>query len=575
MTLRFGQETMTGGFLFLAVAVSLLLAAGTISGQGTATLILTNGRIWTEDPQQPEAQAVAIVDSRIVAAGDTAAILKLASPNTRVIDLRGRRAVPGFNDAHVHFYTGGDGLSSVQLRDAASPEEMRRRIGNFTHTLLKGEWILNGNWDHEKWIPANLPTHQLIDDVAPNNPVFVNRSDGHMMLANAMAMKLAGVDRNTKDVPGGVIVRDPNGNPTGIFKDAAKGLIERVIPPPSEQHILSALLAAQKYAAENGVTSVQDMGVLGPRGADIMADVIRCYQILLKRGQLQVRVSAHLPLPEWKRFASAGVMADFGNEKLQIGGIKSFADGSLGSTTAWFFDPYNDATDTQGIPSDELSDPERMYGQLRAADRAGIQIAVHAIGDRANNTILGLFERLERDEGSRDRRLRIEHAQHLLASDIPRFSELHVIASMQPYHCIDDGRWAEKRIGADRARTTYAFRSLLDAGAVLAFGSDWWVAPMEPLLGIYAATTRRTLDGRHPDGWVPEQKVSVLEAVHAYTVGSSYASMEENVKGSIERGKLADLVVLSKDIFHIDPVEIQDARVDMTIFDGRVVFERK
>jgi predicted amidohydrolase YtcJ len=251
MTLRFGQETMTGGFLFLAVAVSLLLAAGTISGQGTATLILTNGRIWTEDPQQPEAQAVAIVDSRIVAAGDTAAILKLASPNTRVIDLRGRRAVPGFNDAHVHFYTGGDGLSSVQLRDAASPEEMRRRIGNFTHTLLKGEWILNGNWDHEKWIPANLPTHQLIDDVAPNNPVFVNRSDGHMMLANAMAMKLAGVDRNTKDVPGGVIVRDPNGNPTGIFKDAAKGLIERVIPPPSEQHILSALLAAQKYAAKN------------------------------------------------------------------------------------------------------------------------------------------------------------------------------------------------------------------------------------------------------------------------------------------------------------------------------------
>src|SRR5260370_20042196 len=317
------------------------------------------------------------------------------------------------------------------------------------------------------------------------------------MVANALGMKLAGVNKETKDVAGGVIVRDSAGEPTGIFKDAAKGLIERVIPSPSEQHILSALLAAQKYAAENGVTSVQDMGVLGTHRAEITADVIRCYQILLRRGQLRVRVSAHLPLPEWKRFASAGVMADFGNEKLQIGAVKSFADGSLGSTTAWFFDSYNDAPGTYGIPSDELSDPETMYWRLRGADRAGIQIAVHAIGDRANNTILGLFERLERDEGSRDRRLRIEHAQHLLGSDIPRFSELHVIASMQPYHCIDDGRWADKRIGAARARTTYAFRSLVDAGAGLAFGSDWGGAPMEPLLGVFAAATSRTRGGRH------------------------------------------------------------------------------
>src|SRR5260370_36542488 len=380
---------MKGGFLLFAVVAMLVLATERVSGQGTATLVLTNGRIWTEDIHQPEGQAVAIRGNRILAVGDAASMLKLANPNTRVVDLQGRRVVPGFNDAHVHFYTGGDGLSSVQVRDAASPQEMRRRIGEFVQHLPKGEWILNGNWDHEKWTPANLPTHQLIDDFTPDNPVFVNRSDGHMMLANALAMKLAGVNKETKDVPGGVIVRDSAGEPTGIFKDAAKGLIERVIPSPSEQHILSALLAAQKYAAENGVTSVQDMGVLGPHGADITADVIRCYQILLKRGQLRVRVSAHLPLPEWKRFASAGVMADFGNEKLQIGAVKSFADGSLGSSTAWFFDSYNDAPDTHGIPSDELSDPERMYGRLRGADRAGIQIAVHAIGDRANNTILG------------------------------------------------------------------------------------------------------------------------------------------------------------------------------------------
>lgn len=564
---------MKGPFLLLALAAEIILPP--IASCAKADLILIHGKIWTENPLQPEAEAVAVQENRILAVGDSDIVLKLAGPKTRVVDLLGRRVVPGFNDAHVHFYAGGDGLVGVQLRDATSPGEIRKRIREFARSLPKGEWILNGDWDHETWTPARLPTHQLIDDVTPDNPVFVKRSDGHTTLANSLAMKLAGIDKNTEDVPGGVIVRDPGGNPTGIFKDAAKGLIESVIPPPSEDRILSALLAAQKYAAENGVTSIQDMGVLGPKGADTMADVLRGYQKLLKRSQLQVRVSAHLPLPEWKRLASIGVMVDFGNEKLHVGAVKSFADGSLGSTTAWFFEPYNDTPDTSGIPSDELIRPEEMYRNIRNADKAGLQVAIHAIGDRANNTILNFFEKLQQENGLRDRRLRIEHAQHLLASDIPRFSKLHVIASVQPFHPIDDGRWADKRIGTERAKTTYAFRSLLDTGAVLAFGSDWWVAPMNPLMGIYAAVTRRTLDGRHPEGWVPEQKVSVMEAVHAYTVGSSYASMEEKIKGSIEPGKLADLVVLSQDIFHIDPVEIQNTRVHMTIFDGRIGFERK
>jgi predicted amidohydrolase YtcJ len=557
--------------VLLAVALSPMVA----NAQNQADLILTHGEIWTENPRQPEVEAVAIAGNRIIALGDNAAIAALAGPHAAVIDLKGRRVVPGFNDAHVHFYMGGEGLTSVQLHDSSSPDEFWQKIAAFARTAPKGEWIVNGNWDHERWTPANLPTHQLIDDVTPDNPVFVNRSDGHMCLANAVAMKLAGVDKNTKDVPGGVIVRDTHGNPTGIFKDAAKTLIEHAQPHPSMERILSAIKAAQKYASENGVTSVQDMGVFTAQGVDTMVEVIKGYQILERRGELNVRISTHIPLQDWKRDASAGIMADFGDEKVQVGALKSFADGSLGSTTAWFFEPYTDAPNTSGIPSAELLHPEEQYAHMRDADKAGLQICVHAIGDRANKTILDSFERLEKENGVRDRRLRIEHAQHLRPADILRFAQLKVIASVQPYHAIDDGRWADKRIGPERVKTTYAFRSLLDAGTVLAFGSDWFVAPMSPLMGIYAATTRRTLDGKHPEGWVPEQKISVAEAVHAYTVGSAFASLEENRKGSLEPGKLADLAVLSDDIFHIDPAGIQSAKVDMTIFDGKVIFTRK
>jgi predicted amidohydrolase YtcJ len=570
------QHTMKALSIVIGAALTTVaLFPVAASGQGHVDLILVHGTIWTENPRQPEAEAVAIQGNRIVEVGDSDSIRKLAGPKTRIIDLSGRRVVPGFNDAHVHFYMGGDGITSVQLHEALSPEEFRKRIAEFARVRSKGEWILNGNWDHEQWTPARLPTHQLIDDVTSENPVFVNRSDGHMCLANALAMKLAGIDKNTKDVPGGVIVRDADGNPTGIFKDAAKSLIEHVQPHPSMEQILSAIKAAQAYATENGVTSVQDMGVFTAQGVNTMADVIRGYQILEKRGELRVRVSTHLPLVDWKRLASAGIMADFGSEKLQMGALKSFADGSLGSTTAWFYEPYSDAPTTSGIPSPELLHPEKMYAEMRDADQAGLQIAVHAIGDRAIRTILDMFEKLEMENGALERRLRIEHAQHLSPADIPRFAKLHVVASMQPYHAIDDGRWADKRIGPERVKTTYAFRSLLDAGAVLAFGSDWFVAPMNPLAGIYAAVTRRTLDGKNPNGWMPLQKISVAEAVHAYTVGSAYASLEEGVKGSIEPGKLADLAVLSDDIFHMNPIEIESAKVNITVFDGKVIFERK
>ena len=540
----------------------------------SADLILINGKIWTENPARPEAEALAISANRVMAVGSSNEVRQLAGANTKVMDLERRRVVPGFNDAHVHFYMAGAGLASVQLRDAQSSAEFRERIAAFARTRREGEWILGGNWNHDKWTPAALPTYALIDAVTPHNPVAVNRSDGHMSLANSVAMKLAGITRFTQDVAGGVIVRDAEGNPTGIFKDAATGLIERVIPAPPESQITSAILAAQEHAAEHGVTSVQDMGIIGAHGAETMASVIRVYQSLERRGELHTRIAAHFALPEFERLVRAGVMAHFGDEMIRLGAVKSFADGSLGSSTAWFFDPYCDAPNTCGIPSDELSRPEEMYRNLREADKAGLQIAVHAIGDRANKIVLDLLERLVQDNGPKDRRLRIEHAQHLRPSDIPRFAQLQVIASMQPFHCIADGQWADDRIGPHRAKTTYAFRSLLDAGATLAFGSDWFVAPINPLLGIYAAVTRRTLDGNHKNGWVPEQRITVAEAVHAYTMGSAYASMEERSKGSLEPGKLADLVVLSNDIFEVQPEKIADAKVDITVLGGKVIYHR-
>ena len=534
-------------------------------------LVAVYGKIWTENPAQPEAQALAISGQHIVAVGSDIEILKLTGAHTRVLDLRGRRVVPGFNDAHVHFFWGGQGLASVQLTDAHSQAEFVARLEAFAKTRPAGEWIVDGNWDEQKWSPVQLPSHEWVDAVTPNNPVWVQRSDGHMVLANALAMKLAGIDKHTLDVAGGTIARDKDGNPTGIFKDAAKDLIERVIPPPSDTQVDAALLAAQKYALENGVTSVQDMGFTGSHAADWQARVVRGYQRLIAEGRWKVRVSARFPLDEGERLRSLGVMTNFGDDTLVIGSLKAFADGSLGSATAWFVQPFDDQPGNAGQPTEQLSHPEEFFAKLQAADRAGNHIATHAIGDLANKTILDLYERLEKEDGPADRRLRIEHAQHLRPEDIPRFAQLHVIASVQPYHAIDDGRWAERRIGHERAKTTYAFRSLLDAGATIALGTDWFVAPMNPMITIYAATTRRTLDGRNPNGWFPEQKLTVAQAVHAYTVGSAFAESQDDRKGSLAPGMLADFDILSQDIFHIDPVAIEDVKIVTTVLGGEIV----
>jgi predicted amidohydrolase YtcJ len=534
-----------------------------------ADLVVVNANVHTMDEKYPTAEAVAVFANRVAAVGTNDEIKSLVGARTRVVDARGALVLPGFNDAHVHFLSGGFQLSSVDLRDANSPQEFAERIRRFAEKLPAGRWITGGDWDHERWAAANgnapLPTKELIDSFTPDRAVFVNRLDGHMALANSYALRLAGITRDTPDPPGGIIVRDPKtGEPTGVLKDAAQDAVWKVAPDPTLDEKLEAARAATSHAAAHGVTSVQDMSA----GRDVGV-----YQTLLNRGELKTRIYAVTRIPEWERIGSTGVLRAFGGGMLRIGGLKGFADGSLGSTTALFFDPYNDAPDSRGIPADDMSPEGVMLKRVEAADAAGLQVMIHAIGDRANDNILSIYEQVIKDHGERDRRFRIEHAQHLRPVDIARFGRDHVVASMQPYHCIDDGRWAEKRIGHERAKTTYAFRSLLNSGAVLAFGSDWTVAPLDPVLGIYAATTRRTLDGKNPGGWIPEQKITVEEAVRAYTLGSAYAEFQENVKGSITPGKLADLVILNQDIFKIDPVEIEKVKVTMTITDGRVVYE--
>jgi predicted amidohydrolase YtcJ len=539
--------------------------------QFEADLVIVNGNVHTLDAGRPVAEAVAVYGGRVVAVGTSEFIGRFKGAGTKVIDARGALVLPGFNDSHVHFLSGGFQLSSVDLRDSSTPQEFAERIRRFAERLPKGRWITGGDWDHERWPDVNgsapLPTKELIDAFTPDRAVFVNRLDGHMALANSYALKLAGVTRDTPDPPGGLIVRDAKtGEPTGILKDAAQSFVWKVFPEPSFEAKLEAARASTDHAAAHGVTSVQDMSA----GNDVGV-----YQTLLERGELKTRIYAVSPLPDWERLGRVGVRRAFGGDMLRIGGLKGFADGSLGSTTALLFEPYLDAPNTSGLSGDEMFPEGAMLKRVEAADAAGLQVMIHAIGDKANDSILTIYETVAKEHGERDRRFRIEHAQHLRAQDIARFGRGRVVASMQPYHCIDDGRWAEKRIGPERAKTTYAFRSLLDSGAVLAFGSDWTVAPLDPVLGIYAAVTRRTLDGKHPGGWVPEQKITVEEAVRAYTFGSAYAEFQENVKGSITPGKLADLVVLSRDIFKIDPVEIENVRVRMTITGGRVVYEAK
>jgi predicted amidohydrolase YtcJ len=530
-------------------------------------LIVINAEVHTMDPAHPTAGAVAILGNRIAAVGSTQEIRGLAAPGTRVIDAGGKLVLPGFNDAHVHFLMGGFSLANVDLRDAQSPQEMARRLGDYARKVPKGRWILGGDWDHERWPGAPLPTKEMIDAATLDHPVWINRLDGHMALANSLALKLAGVNRETKDPPGGVILRDAKtGEPTGVLKDAAEELVDRAVPAKTfeEKHI--AACAATEHAAQVGVTSLTDMSA----GEDV-----GLYQYMQEHGELKTRIYAIRSIVSWETLAKTGVRAAFGSDMLRIGGLKGFADGSLGSSTALFFEPYSDTPNTRGLLFDQMLPEGIMLKRVEGADKLGLQIMIHAIGDEANKRILDIYQEAAHQNGPRDRRFRIEHAQHLRASEIPRFGRQKVVASMQPYHAADDGRWCDKRIGPERSKSTYAFRSLLESGAVLAFGSDWTVAPLNPMEGLKAAVTRQTLDGKHPNGWHPEQKLTLDEAIRAFTVGSAYAEFAENVKGTIAPGKLADLVMLDRDLYAVPPTEIDQARVLLTVMDGRIVHEAK
>ncbi len=552
------------------VRFSLFLLCGTLLQAQTrpaADLIITNANVYTVDKNQPHAEAVAVIGERIVAVGSGTEIDQWRGSATKVIDAGGKLLLPGFNDAHVHFIDGGVQLDSVDLRDASTPEEFARKIAERVKITPKGEWITGGDWDEEKWNPHQLPTRQLIDGVTPETPVFVNRYDGHESLANSLALKLAGITRETKSPAGGEIVRDAAGNPTGVLKDAAQDLVFSKMPPMSHERRLRAAKRALSYAARLGVTSVQAMS------ADY--DDIRVYSELEERGELTARIYAAPALATWQDEAKVGIRHSWGSSYLRVGAMKAFADGSLGSTTAYFFQPYTDAPDTRGLLSDEMQPLSKMRDRMMNADSAGLQLCVHAIGDEAISMILDLFSDVEKTHGPADRRFRIEHAQHIAPKDFDRFSSLHVIASVQPYHAIDDGRWAERRIGPERIKTTYAFRTLLDKGVVLALGTDWTVAPLNPMKTLYAAVTRATLDGKNPNGWVPEQKIKLSEAVEAYPMGSAYAEFQEREKGSIAPGKLADMVLLSDDILHLDPTKIPDVEVDMTMVGGRIVWQRE
>ncbi|MEO5894856.1 MAG: amidohydrolase family protein [Vicinamibacterales bacterium] len=529
------------------------------------TLLVVNARVWTGDPKTPWAEALGISGEEIAAVGSSADVRRL-STTAEIIDAGGRLVVPGFIDSHVHFLAGGTRLASVQLRDAASRDEFVKRIKEFSARVPAGTWIAGGDWDHSLW-GGELPTREWIDAVTPNHPIWINRLDGHMALANSAALKIAALSRTSANVAGGEIVRLPNGEPSGLLKDNAMALVDDVVPPMSDEMRDRALTAAMNYVAAQGVTTVHDMETWTS-----LETVARAR----KAKTLITRVYSIVPLNDWQRLRDEiaekryGGIDGRGDDWLRIGGLKGFVDGSLGSHTAAFNQPFNDSPKDSGLLVNTRDD---LYRWISGADGVGLQVMVHAIGDRANGLLLDIYDRVIRENGRRDRRFRIEHAQHLASADIPRFARLGVIASMQPYHAIDDGRWAEKYIG-DRIKTTYAFRSLLDSGATLAFGSDWFVAPPTPLEGIYAAATRRTLDDRNPSGWVPEQKILVEEALRAYTAGGAFASFTEKRKGVLAAGRLADLVILDHNILEIPAAEIRNARVVMTITGGRKVFDQ-
>ena len=524
-----------------------------------------NARIFTLNNAQPWAEAVLIRGNRIAVVGSTELVRRYIDTETDVIDASGRLMLPGFIDSHTHLMMGGQALLSVDLSKARSAQEFKETLAKFVSTNPK-RWVTGGVWNHQNWEVTSLPQKQWIDSFSGDTPVFVSRMDYHVALANSCALTLAGITGNTPDPPGGLIERDPlTGEPTGILKDRAMDLVQSVVPSPTDDESMEAGLRALAEARRFGVTSVHDIEY----GHDF-----RFLQRIDREGKLTCRVYTRLPIEQCEHLIKAEFQYGFGNERLKVGSLKAFADGSLGSATALFYEPYTDDPRSFGLAMEELGN-----GKLREwvllSDRNMLQLSIHAIGDKANAMVLDIFEEVIRINPSWDRRFRIEHAQHVKQQDFHRFAKLGVIVSAQPYHLVEDGPWAAGKIGEERVKTTYAFRSFLDAGVLLCFGSDWPVVTLNPLAGIYAAVTRSIGGDRNSGQFVPDERISVEEAVTCYTLNAAYAAFQEKELGSIAPGKFADLVMLSENIFVIPPDGIKDVEVAATIFDGEIVYEHR
>ena len=513
------------------------------------------GRIWTGNPEQPWADAMAVNGDTIAAIGSRDDIAPWIGDSTQVIRVPdGQLITPGFIDSHTHFVEGGFRLSSVQLRDALTKEEFVKRIADYAKTVPAGTWIMGGDWDNQNW-GGELPEKTWIDDVTPNHPVWINRLDGHMSLANSAALKAAGISDQVKDVPGGAIERK-KGKPTGIFKDNAMTLIDRAVPPASPEQEDRALDAAMNYVAARGVTSAHNM-----------SGYWSAFERARAQNRMITRIYAGASIDRWRELDAKIKKEGRGDAWLRFGNLKQFVDGSLGSHTAAFFKPFADAPNDSGF---FLTPPDELYRGIKSADSAGLHLMVHAIGDKGIRTLLDIFERVQKENGPRDRRFRVEHLQHIHPADIPRLKELGVIASMQPVHCpatVDVGDVWPQRPGTERWRDSFAWQSLRAAGARQAFGSDWPVAPMDPFLGFWYGLARQPWQEGDP-----VQRLRLEELIDGYTRDAAYAEFQEHEKGMVRPGMLADLALLNADLFATPEGEIAQVKPVLTMVDGRAVF---
>lgn len=551
------------------LAVCTALTAGQAPGLGeSADLVLIHGKIATLDPSRPEVEAVAIEGGRVSAIGTSDAIEKHIGEGTEIIDLNGKRVVPGFIESHAHLLSLGKTAVQLDLVGTSGPEEIAERVRALAAEVAPGQWILGRGWDQNDWEKKEFPTHEPLTRAAPQHPVFLTRIDGHAAWTNRMAIELSGMSQDLQDPTGGHIVRDGRARPTGVFIDTAMDLIRRAIPDMTKSQKMEALKAGIAAAVRHGITTFHDAGA--------GQEVIDLCKELAAENRLDLRLYLMLDGSDGGLLAAwfdQGPVIGLYDDRLTVRAVKLFADGALGSRGSALIEPYDDDPDNRGLL---INTEQELFEKACQSLSAGFQVCTHAIGDRANRVVLDAYERAFNScPGINDHRFRIEHAQILQESDITRFAKLGVIPSMQPTHCTSDMPWAEDRIGRQRAEIgAYVWRTLLDTGVPLPAGSDAPVESIDPLLGFYAAITRQDHHGKPSGGWYPEQRMSRQEALEAFTTDGAYAAFEEDRKGSLEVGKLADLTVLSRDILSIPEREILDTKVEMTVVAGRVVFKR-